>query len=97
MAQLPVNALKALRPALQRNTVVAVEIFTGPNCGYCSAAKQLLTQHGLAFTEFDVSDVRVRDDFRARLPRTKSVPQIFIDGVHIGGYEDLKLHMQHKA
>jgi len=67
-----------------------IEIFTGPNCGYCEAAKQLLRDRGLAFTERDVGDAAVRDEFRIRLPREKAVPQIFLDGSHIGGYEDLR-------
>ena len=67
-----------------------IEIFTGPGCGYCQAAKQLLAEKGLAFVEHDVSDPAALQAFRERLPRVKSIPQIFIDGEHIGGYEDLK-------
>ncbi len=70
-----------------------IEIFTGPNCGYCKAAKDLLAQKGLAFIERDISDPRVLQEFRARLPRQKSIPQIFVDGEHIGGYEDLRLRL----
>jgi len=70
-----------------------VEIFTGPRCGYCHAAKALLGQLGLTYTERDVSDPVVRDEFRERLPRAKTIPQIFIDGEHIGGYDDLKLKL----
>ena len=68
-----------------------IEIFTGPGCGYCEAAKALLTERGLRFQERDVSDPAVQAEFRERLPRVKSIPQIFIDGAHIGGYDDLKL------
>ena len=70
-----------------------IEIFTGPNCGYCRAAKDLLAQKGLTFTERDISDPRVLQEFRERLPRQKSIPQIFIDGEHIGSYEDLRLKL----
>ena len=70
-----------------------IEIFAGPNCSYCRAAKDLLAQKGLAFTERDISDPQVLQEFRARLPRQKSIPQIFIDGHHIGGYEDLRLRL----
>ena len=68
-----------------------IEVFAGPNCGYCDAAKELLRQRGLAFTEQDITDPVALAVFRERLPRVKSVPQIFIDGEHIGGYEDLSL------
>ena len=70
-----------------------IEIFTGPGCGYCDAAKELLKSRELAFTERDVSDQTVAREFRERLPRVRSIPQIFIDGEHIGGYEDLELKL----
>ena len=70
-----------------------IEIFTGPGCGYCDAAKELLNSHELPFTERDVSDQAVLREFRERLPRVRSIPQIFIDGEHIGGYEDLELKL----
>jgi len=68
-----------------------IEIYTGPGCGFCSRAKQLLTDQGRAFIEHDISEPAVRDAFVARLPRVKSIPQIFIDGEHIGGYDDLAI------
>lgn len=69
-----------------------IEIFTGPNCGYCEAAKALLREHGLAFAEIDLAaDTANLVDFKARLPRVRSIPQIMVDGVHIGGLEDLRL------
>lgn len=71
-----------------------IEIFTGPGCGYCEAAKTLLKRHGLPFAERDVSDEAVRREFRERLPRVRSIPQVFIDGEHIGGYEDLELRLK---
>ena len=67
-----------------------IEIFTGPGCGYCEVAKALLKRRGLAFTERDVSDPAVRAEFAERLPRVRSIPQVFIDGAHLGGFEDLE-------
>ncbi|MDZ4096118.1 MAG: glutaredoxin domain-containing protein [Paracoccaceae bacterium] len=67
-----------------------VEIFTGLDCGYCTAAKQLLVQRGLAFRERDVSQPEVLAEMRARLPRARTIPQIFIDGEHVGGFDDLR-------
>jgi len=66
-----------------------IEIFTGPGCGYCAKAKELLQARRLAFTERDLSEADVRAEFARRLPREKAIPQIFIDDVHVGGYEDL--------
>jgi len=71
-----------------------IEIFTGPNCGYCAAAKALLRENGLAFDEIDLAaNPENIEAFRTRLPRVKSIPQIFVDGAHIGGLEDLRLHI----
>lgn len=71
-----------------------IEIFTGPGCGYCEAAKALLKERKLPFRERDVSDPAISAEFRERLPRVKSIPQIFADGDHIGGYEDLKSRLE---
>ncbi|PWE33142.1 glutaredoxin 3 [Maritimibacter sp. 55A14] len=70
-----------------------IEIFTGPGCGYCERAKALLTRRGLDFRERDMSDPAVRAEFAERLPRQKAIPQIFIDGAHIGGFEDLEIRL----
>ena len=71
-----------------------IEIFTGPGCCYCDRAKAALREHGLVFIERDISDWTTLDEFRERLPRVKSIPQIFVDGEHIGGYEDLALRLE---
>lgn len=67
-----------------------IEVFTGPKCAYCQAAKRLLDKRGLAFTEKDVSDPAVLREFQQRLPRVRSIPQIFAGGEHIGGFDDLR-------
>ena len=67
-----------------------VEIFTGPMCGYCTAAKALLDQHAMAYTERNVRDPEVMNEMRERLPGAKTIPQIFIDGEYVGGYDDLR-------
>ncbi len=67
-----------------------VEIYTTPTCPYCVAAKRLLTQKKVAFTEIDVSrDPDLRVKMTARAGGRRSVPQIFIDGTHVGGCDDL--------
>ena len=71
-----------------------IEIFTGPDCTYCESAKALLKRHNLAYTERDVSQPEVLAEFQQRLPRVRSIPQIFIDGDHIGSYEDLALKLE---
>ncbi len=67
-----------------------VEIFTTPTCGYCMAAKHLLRKKGAAFVETDVSrDPALRQAMMQRAGGRRTVPQIFIGGVHVGGCDDL--------
>ena len=68
-----------------------VEIFTGPNCQYCAKAKALRDREGVAYAEYDIARDEHRDEYARRLPRSRSLPQIFTDGVHLGGWEDLEL------
>jgi glutaredoxin 3 len=67
-----------------------VEIYTTPLCGYCHAAKRLLTKKGVPFTETDVSvDPALRATMMQRAHGRRTVPQIFIGGSHVGGCDDL--------
>lgn len=69
---------------------VAVEIYTRPGCGYCSAAKSLLTRKQVAFREFDVAiNPDWRRDMVQRASGGSTYPQIFIGGQHVGGCDDL--------
>ena len=70
-----------------------IEIFTGPNCNYCEQAKTLLNQHGLDYSERNISEPEVMEEFRHRLPRSRALPQIFVDGKHIGSLEDLQIQL----
>jgi len=66
-----------------------VEVYTTRTCPYCVRAKRLLEERGIPFDEIDVGD---DDDLRVDLIRRtgrRTVPQIFIDGKSIGGYEEL--------
>jgi glutaredoxin 3 len=68
----------------------AIEIFTRPGCGYCSAARSLLTRKKAEFTEYDVSvDPSFRDQMAARVGPGATYPQIFIGELHVGGCDDL--------
>ena len=65
-------------------------LYTAPYCGYCRAAKHLLTKKGAAFTEIDVSDdLALRQEMIDRTYGRRTVPQIFINGAHVGGYVEL--------
>ncbi|MGN7999745.1 glutaredoxin 3 [Sphingomonas sp. 22176] len=67
-----------------------VEIYTKAFCPYCTRAKQLLTAKGAEFEEYDISmGGPKRAEMLERAPGRTTVPQIFIDGQHIGGSDDL--------
>lgn len=67
-----------------------VEIYTTPICGFCHNAKSLLKKKGAKFTEYNVMlDRAKRAEMTQRAGGKTSVPQIFIDGKHVGGCDDL--------
>jgi glutaredoxin 3 len=67
-----------------------VEIYTKFLCPYCSRAKAVLRGHGVEPTEFDITmGGPRRQEMLARSNGRSTVPQIFIDGRHIGGCDDL--------
>ena len=68
----------------------AIEIYTRPGCGYCSAAKSLLTRKKAAFNEHDVAtDSALRQQMWDRAGAGSTFPQIFIDEIHVGGCDEL--------
>ena len=67
-----------------------IEIYTTMICPYCHAAKDLLLQKGADFTEISLNkQPHERSTMVARANGSQTVPQIFIDGTHIGGCDDL--------
>jgi glutaredoxin 3 len=67
-----------------------VEIYTWATCPFCIRAKHLLTRKGVAFTEYSVDgDEAARTEMAQRGDGRRSVPQIFINDVHVGGCDDI--------
>jgi glutaredoxin 3 len=67
-----------------------VEIYTTPTCPYCQAAKRLLARKGVTYSEIDVSsDPALRTAMTERAGGRRTVPQIFVGEVHVGGCDDL--------
>lgn len=67
-----------------------VEIYTSPLCGYCHAAKRLLTQKGVSFIEVDVlSNPDRKPEMIQRANGGRTVPQIFVGETHVGGCDEL--------
>ncbi|MCA0940305.1 glutaredoxin 3 [Yangia mangrovi] len=67
-----------------------IEIYTTPTCGFCVAAKRLLTQKGAEFTEINVAAApERRAEMTQRANGGRTVPQIFVGDFHVGGCDDL--------
>lgn len=67
-----------------------IEIYTTPTCPYCQRAKRLLDSKRVIYTELNVAThPEWREDMKQRANGRQSVPQIFVNGQHIGGCDDL--------
>lgn len=67
-----------------------VEIYSTMFCPYCARAKGLLQRKGVAFIDIDINEeTDRRDEMIRRAGGRRTVPQIFIDGEHVGGSDDL--------
>jgi len=67
-----------------------VELYTTNTCGFCHAAKRLLTAKGVSFAEVSLNaQPERRAEMMQRANGGRTVPQIFIGTTHVGGYDDL--------
>jgi glutaredoxin 3 len=67
-----------------------IVVYSTPFCGYCAAAKRLLRAKGAEFTEIDVMfEPEQRAQMHERSGGRRTVPQIFINDRHVGGFDDL--------
>jgi glutaredoxin 3 len=69
-------------------------VYSKDSCSFCVRAKELLTEYSFEYRERDVSNPDIRQELLTLLPNAKTVPQIFIDGSHIGGYSELVTYME---
>ena len=68
-----------------------ITIYTGPMCGFCDAAKRLLTRNNATYNEIDISSVTgAVDDMIKKANGKRTIPQIFFDDQHIGGYDEVR-------
>lgn len=68
----------------------SVEIYTSPLCGFCHAAKRLLNQKGINFSEVDVlANPDRKPEMIKRAEGGRTVPQIFVGDIHVGGCDEL--------
>jgi glutaredoxin 3 len=68
----------------------SIELYTSPMCGFCHAAKRLLTGKGVSFSEIDLSrQPEKRSEMLSRSSGRHTVPQIFVGTTHVGGCDEL--------
>ncbi len=68
-----------------------ITIYTGPFCNYCDAAKKLLTRNNATFKEVNVSTVKgAKEEMIKKANGKMTIPQIFFDDQHIGGYDEVR-------
>ena len=69
----------------------SITVYSGPMCNFCDAAKRLLSRNNLDFTEIDVSTgPGIRDEMIKKANGKRTIPQIFFNEEHIGGYQELR-------
>ena len=68
-----------------------ITVYSGPMCNFCDAAKRLLSRNNLNYNEIDISTKEgLRDDMTKRANGRRTIPQIFFDDYHVGGYQELR-------
>ena len=80
---------------MNASDIKEVKIYTKRVCPYCDQAKNLLKSKGIQWEEASIEDPTIRESLMADYPTIRTVPQIFINGERIGGFDDLvKLNIQ---
>ena len=68
-----------------------ITMYTGPLCNFCDAAKRLLSRNNLKYEEIDISTKDgLRDEMIKKANGKRTIPQIFFDDQHIGGYDEVR-------
>jgi len=69
----------------------SVTIYTGPLCNYCDAAKRLLTRNNVEYKEINIAIVEgAMDEMITKANGKRTIPQIFFDDQHMGGYDEVR-------
>ena len=68
-----------------------VTIYMGPRCNFCDAAKRLLIRNNIPFKEINIAlEEGKREEMLTKSNGRKTIPQIFFNDLHIGGYQELR-------
>ena len=69
----------------------SISMYSGPLCNFCDAAKRLLIRNNLEFKEIDISSgPDLMDEMINKSNGKRTIPQIFFDDHHVGGYQELR-------
>ena len=68
-----------------------ITVYSGPLCAFCDAAKRLLSRNNLDYKEIDIStDPSLMDEMIKKANGKRTIPQIFFEDHHVGGYQELR-------
>ena len=68
-----------------------VDIYTGPRCNFCDAAKRLLQRNNIPYKEINIAlEEGKREEMLLKSSGKQTIPQIFFDEYHVGGYRELR-------
>ena len=68
-----------------------IKMYTGPMCNFCDAAKRLFGRNNLKYQEIDISSTAgLREEMIKKSNGRRTIPQIFFDDQHIGGYDEVR-------
>ena len=68
-----------------------ITMYTGPMCNFCEAAKRLFSRNNLKYQEIDISmKDGLKDEMIKKANGKRTIPQIFFDDLHVGGYQELR-------
>ena len=68
-----------------------ITVYSGPLCAFCDAAKRLLSRNNLEYKEIDIStDPNLMDEMVKKAGGKRTIPQIFFEDNHVGGYQELR-------
>ena len=68
---------------------MAIEIYSKTNCPHCDNAKSYLRMHGKDYVEYKLDEDFTREVLVTRFPEAKTFPVIVVDGMHIGGFDQM--------
>ena len=69
----------------------SVTVYMGPRCAFCDAAKRLLVRNNISYKEINIAlEEGKMDEMLSKSNGRRTIPQIFFDDQHIGGYQELR-------